>query len=62
MPLDARLFQVVVHTVQVTANLGGFLDLTVLPFPISTLADTVFRLIGMARPSGLSIWTEVVKK
>ena len=59
MPLDARPFRVVVHTVQVTANLGGFLDLTALPLPISTLADTVFRLIGMVRPPGLSIWTEV---
>ena len=59
VPLDARPFRVVVHTVQVTANLGGFLDLTALPLPISTLADTVFRLIGMARPPGLSIWTEV---
>ena len=59
VPLDARPFRVVVHTVKVTANLGGFLDLTVLPLPISTVTDTVFRLIGMARPPGLSIWTEV---
>jgi hypothetical protein len=59
VPLDARPFRVVVHTVQITATLAGFLDLTILPLSISTLVDTVFRLIGTVRPPRLSISAEV---
>jgi hypothetical protein len=59
VPLDARPFRVVVLTVQVTATLAGHLDLTVLPLSISTLVDTVFRLLGTVRPPRLSISAEL---
>ena len=59
VPLDARPFRVVVLTVQVTATLAGHLDLAILSFSVSTLVDTVFELIGLARPPRLSISAEV---
>jgi len=59
VPLDARPFRVVVLTVQVTATLAGHLDLAVLSLSVSTLVDTVFELIGLARPPRLSISVEL---
>ena len=59
VPLDARPFRVVVLTVQVTATLAGHLDLAVLSLSVSTLVDTVFELIGLARSPRLSISVEL---
>ena len=58
VPLDAHPFRVVVRTVQITANLGGYIDTRGLAAPISSLVELTFVLLRVPRPWNIRTWTE----
>ena len=50
VPLDAHPFRIVVRTVLITANLGGYMDTEALAAPVSSLVELTFVLLRVNRP------------
>ena len=59
VPLDAYPFRVVVKTIHITANLGGYIDTEALAVPVSSLIELTFALLRVNRPWNIRTWTEI---
>ena len=60
--LEAQPFRLILHTVQVAAIVGGYLDPTALAYTVDNVVDLVYLLIGTGRPQRLRAWTEQLQE
>ena len=60
--LDAQPFRLILHTVQATAIIGGYLDPTALAYTVDNVVNLVYLLIGTERPQRLRAWTEQLQE
>ena len=62
IPLDVIAFRLTVRTVHINAYLGGFLDLSAMPFTVDDLVNLAYELLCITRPPRLRGWTEFLQE
>jgi len=61
VPLEVISFRLSLNTVQTTAVLGGYLDVSAMSYTLDNLVDLAYTLLCTVRPQRLRAWTEMLQ-